>query len=226
MFDFNKATENVGGWLTEAEGLFLYNTARKIKKENVVIEVGSWKGRSTICLVNGSQDGNKIKIFAVDPHVGSSEHHRMFGKVDTFEEFKRNINKAGIAQFIVPIRDTSENAAENVNQRIEFAFIDGAHEYSSVKLDLKAWFPKVMNGGILAFHDSWHFIGANLATAIPLLTSSKIKNPRLVGTITCFEKTESNSLLDRFRNISFFIYRTLFGISGFLRLKYQGSKVI
>lgn len=226
MFDFNKATENVGGWLTEAEGLLLYNIAKKIKAGNTIVEVGSWKGKSTMCLGSGSKDGNKIKIFAIDPHIGSSEHQKMFGKVDTFDEFKGNIARAGISEFVEPVRDTSENAARNFNQRIEFAFIDGAHEYNFVKLDFNLWFPKVMNGGILAFHDSWHFIGPNLATAIPLLISSKIKNPKLVDTITYFEKVEKNSLFDRLLNIIFVIYRTFFGIGGFLRLKYQGSKVI
>lgn len=226
MFDFNKATENIGGWLTEAEGLFLYNTAKKVKTGNAIVEIGSWKGKSTICLGNGSQDGNRVKIFAIDPHIGSSEHRKMFGKVDTFEEFKQNINRGGISEFVEPIRDTSENAAKNLNQQIEFVFIDGAHEYNFVKLDFKLWFPKVVNGGILAFHDSWRFIGPNLATTIPLLVSSKIRNPKLVDTITYFEKVERNSLLDRLQNICFVMYRTLFGRAGFLRLKYQGSKVV
>ncbi|MFH1181256.1 MAG: class I SAM-dependent methyltransferase [bacterium] len=226
MFDFNKETKNIGGWLTEAEGFSLYNIAKKIKTGNVIVEVGSWKGKSTICLGNGSKDGNKVRIFAIDPHIGSSEHQKMFGKVDTLEEFKQNIDRASIAEFVEPIRDTSENAAEKLCQRIEFVFIDGAHEYNFVKLDFKLWFSKVINGGVLAFHDSWHFIGPNLATAIPLLVSLKIKNPKLVDTITYFEKVERNSLFDRLRNISFVIYRTLFGIGGFLRLKYQGSKDI
>ena len=226
MFDFNKATENVGGWLTEAEGHSLYSAAKKMKTGNVIVEIGSWKGRSTVCLGNGSRDGNKVKIFAVDPYIGSSEHQEMFGKVDTLQEFKQNINRAGIAEFVEPVRDTSENAAKNFNKQIELVFIDGAHEYNFVRLDFKLWFPRVMNGGLLAFHDSWRSIGPNLTTAIPLLTSSKIKNPRLVDTITYFEKVERNSLFDRLKNISFVIYRTLFGIRGFLRLKYQGSKVI
>ncbi|MFA5173115.1 MAG: class I SAM-dependent methyltransferase [Candidatus Paceibacterota bacterium] len=226
MFDFNKETKNIGGWLTESEGLSLYNIAKKVQVENVIVEIGSWKGKSTICLGNGSKDGNKIKIFAIDPHTGSSEHQKAFGKIDTFEEFKENITKAGIAEFINPVRNTSENAAKDFNQKIGFIFIDGAHEYNLVRLDFKLWFPKVINGGFLAFHDSWHFFGPNLATAIPLLFSSRIKNPRLIDTITCFEKVNKNSLFDRFKNISFLFYRSLFGIKGFLRLKYQGSKVI
>ena len=210
--------------MTEAEGLSLYNTAKQVKAGNAIVEIGSWKGKSTVCLGSGSRDGNRVKVFAIDPHTGSSEFHK-FGKLDTFEEFKQNINKAGVAEFIEPIKDISENVAKGFNQPVGFTFIDGFHQYSSVKLDFQLWFPKVLNGGILAFHDSWHFIGPNLATAIPLLTSSKIKNPRLVDTITYFEKTEKNSLFDRFRNIGFLVYRTLFGVGGWWRLKYQGSKI-
>lgn len=219
MFDFKKATENIEGWLTEDEGIALYNIARKTKTGNAIVEVGSWKGKSTICLGNGSRDGNRVKIFSIDPHIGSSEHQKKFGDVDTFEEFTQNIIKAGVAEFVEPIRDTSENVAESIDQRIEFVFIDGAHEYKFVKLDFELWFPKVINGGVLAFHDSWGFIGPNLVTAIPLLTSSEIKNPRLVDTITYFEKVKSNSLFDRLRNIGFFIYRTLFGGGVYLKLR-------
>ncbi|OGN19379.1 MAG: hypothetical protein A3F25_01540 [Candidatus Yanofskybacteria bacterium RIFCSPHIGHO2_12_FULL_45_19b] len=228
MFDFKKATENVGGWLTRAEGLFLYNTAKKVKAENVIVEIGSWKGRSAICLGNGSKDGNKAKIFAIDPHVGSPEHQKRFRKIDTFEEFRQNIDRAGVAHYIEPVRDTSENAAENFKHQVELVFIDGHHGYKFVKLDFNLWFPKVVNGGILAFHDSWHlhFAGPYLVTAILLLTSSRIKNPQLVDTITCFEKVEKNSAVHRLENIGFLIYRALFGIIGFFKLILYGRKAI
>ncbi|ATZ60946.2 MAG: class I SAM-dependent methyltransferase [Methanosarcinales archaeon Met12] len=221
-----KIADKAEGWLTDEEGKTLYNLAKSCKGKGVIVEIGSWKGKSTICLGNGSKEGDKIKIFAIDPHTGSSEQQKMFGKVDTFEEFKKNIKNAKVGDIILPLVKTSEEAANNFDKPVEFGFIDGAHEYNFVKLDFDLWFPKVMNGGVLAFHDSWHFIGSNLATAIPLLFSSKIKNPRLVDTITYFEKVEKNSSFDRFRNICFFIYCTLFGINGALRLKYQSGKVI
>jgi len=41
MFDFNRATAEVEGWLSETEGHFLYNTARTIKTGNSIVEVGS-----------------------------------------------------------------------------------------------------------------------------------------------------------------------------------------
>jgi len=223
MFDFGKEIANIEGWLTKSEGLFLYKSAKKVKSQNAIIEIGSWKGRSTICLGRGLQDGNKGKIYAIDPHIGSSEHRKMFGKVDTFEEFKQNISKAGVDRYVQPIRKTSKNAAENFTKPIEFVFIDGAHEYKFVDFDFNAWFPKIIDGGLIAFHDSFLFIGPNLVTTKLLLFSSRIKNAKLVDTTTYFKKVAKNSLLDRIKNICFIVYRSLFGVIGHLKLKHESS---
>lgn len=224
MLDFKNEVEKIDGWLTPDEGIFLYESAKKVKQKNAIVEIGSWKGRSTICLGKGAKDGNQATVYAIDPHVGSSLHQNMFGSVDTFQEFTQNIRNAKVDQHIEPIRDTSENAIKNFGNSIEFIFIDGTHKFKFVNLDLKLWFPKVVNGGIIVFHDSWHFPGPNLSTAIVLLISSKIKNPKMVDTMTYFEKVEKNSFVDRMKNICFLIFRTLFGIKGALKLEYSVRK--
>jgi len=222
MFNFNDIAK-IGGWLTEKEGFFLYSTARKVKKENFIVEIGSWRGKSTICLGKGSIEGNKPKVYAIDPHVGSSEHQKKFGKVDTFDSFKDNIKKAGVDNYVTPIRDTSENAAKSFTDPVEFVFIDGAHEFRFVRLDFKLWFPKIINGGSIAFHDSWHYFGPHLASAIPLLVSSKVNNPKLIDTITYFEKVEKNSYIDRINNVIFLISRLFFGVIGSIEINTKGA---
>ena len=145
--------ENVEGWLQEKEGEFLYLMAKKVSGEHAIIEIGSWKGKSTICLALGSKAGNKAKVYAIDPHSGPL-HRAIYGEVGTFEDFKRNICSAGCEDIVAPIVKTSEEAVEGWNKPVEFLFIDGAHEYEFVKLDFELWHPHLIEGGVIAFHDT------------------------------------------------------------------------
>src|ERR1041385_9078450 len=94
--------DTVEGWLNEAEGRLLYRLARACSGKGVIVEIGSWKGKSTIQLANGSHDGRRIKIHAVDPHTGSPEHQSGTPGVWTFDEFQRNIKAAGVRDVVVP----------------------------------------------------------------------------------------------------------------------------
>lgn len=223
MLNFNENVAKIGGWLTKDEGKFLYQSAKNISKNGKIIEIGSWKGRSTICFGLGVKDGNGAKIYAIDPHKGSSEHIKWFGKVDTYKEFLSNIHKAGIDKYVIPIKATSEDASGKVAKPVDFILVDGAHEYSYVKKDYDLWFPKLQNSGIIAFHDCWHAIGVHYLTTKILLTSNSIRSPKLIDTLTVMEKVEQNNLLDRLYNFVFVIYRLVFGWVGTLKMDYTGT---
>lgn len=145
-------TRNVEGWLFSEERVWLYRAAKRVKK-GVIVEIGSWKGLSTIWLAKGSQAGYRAKVYAIDPHTGAEEH-KQAGKVWTYDIFLENIKKAEIEDIVIPIVKTSEEANKNGNIPIGLLFIDGAHDYELVKLDFELWYPYLINGGIIAFHDS------------------------------------------------------------------------
>jgi len=163
MLDADKAeighikeiSKNIPGWLSDAQGEFLYNTAKKCIGKGVIVEIGSWEGKSTVWLAKGSKAGSNAKIYAVDPHTGSSEHKKRYGVVWTFEEFKKNIKRANVEDIVVPIVKTSEDAARDWDEKpIELLWIDGSHEYEMVKLDFDLWFPYLIEEGIIAVHDT------------------------------------------------------------------------
>src|SRR5262245_36875384 len=138
----------VEGWLNPAEGRVLFALARQCTGRGAIVEIGSWKGKSTIYLARGSLGGSRTKIHAVDPHTGSPQHWETMGEVHTFEEFQRNIRAAKVDDLVVPHVDFSVAIARRFELPVEFIFIDGLHEYEGVKADFEAWFPKVLEGGI------------------------------------------------------------------------------
>ncbi|MCX8190279.1 MAG: class I SAM-dependent methyltransferase [Candidatus Diapherotrites archaeon] len=205
-----KITRKIEGFLTEREGELLFSLAKDCKGQGVIVEIGSWKGKSTVWLAKGSKRGKKAKVYAIDPHTGSSEHQKQGEKIWTFEEFKKNIEKAKVDDIVVPIVKTSEDAAKDFEEKVGLIFIDGAHEYELVKLDLDIWFPKVIEGGIMAFHDTTCWPGPKKVVEDFVYRSKHFKNVDFIDTITIAQKVEKNSLKDRIRNNYILMLKNLF----------------
>src|SRR5262245_50657394 len=117
--------EAIEGWLHPKEGRLLFNLARQCTGRGVIVEIGSWKGKSTICLAGGSLAGSRIKVHAIDPHTGSPQHVEMFGTstIWTFEEFKQNIQRVGMSDVVEPHVDFSELVARTFAEPVELIFV-------------------------------------------------------------------------------------------------------
>lgn len=190
----------IEGWLTPREGRLLYTLGRACTGRGVIVEIGAWKGRSTICLARGARDGRRPRLFAVDPHTGSPEHRAAGGTVATAREFARNLERAGVSDAVVPLVRTSEEAARTLEEPVELIFVDGAHEYEAVARDFELWFPKVVTGGVMAFHDSTGWPGVRRLVERRVYRSTRFRNVRFVDSITAGEKVDRNTVADRFAN--------------------------
>jgi predicted O-methyltransferase YrrM len=174
---------SIEGWLSISEAYFLYDAALHAK-EGIIVEIGSWKGKSTSCLAMGSLDGNKIKIYAVDPFTGLLEHTEIFTRyVNTFYEFKENMEKYDFTDVVKAYIMKSKHAAKMINEPVDFIFIDGSHNYEDVKLDFQLWFPKLKKGGCMALHDS-NWSGPNAVIDEFLKNESLFENVNIAGSIT------------------------------------------
>jgi MMP 1-O-methyltransferase len=181
---------DIPGWLTDEEGEALYGLARACTGKGVIVEIGSWKGKSTVCLALGSREGTSVPVYAVDPHADYR-----------FGDFKTNIERAGIADLVRPVASLSQAAADGFEEPIEFLFVDGSHEYDLVLEDFEKWVPKVVDGGWVAFHDTTWTRGPRKVVGHAIYRSRRFKDARfVVGSLTVARKVESNSLADRVRN--------------------------
>ncbi|SCA63523.1 Uncharacterized protein SCG7109_AR_00020 [Chlamydiales bacterium SCGC AG-110-M15] len=193
--------KNVEGFFSEEEGELVYYLASCCPKNGVVVEIGSWKGRSTCWIGRAAQKHSKLKIYAIDPHTGSPEHQQD-GPVYTFDQFQNNIKNMGVDQMVQPIKKFSYDAIPDVNEEIDFLFIDGAHEYEAVKKDFELWSPKVKDGGVIAFHDSvgkgWP--GVHQLMKEVVFSSKHFADVGFIGTITYGTKVKENTLWQRIKN--------------------------
>ncbi len=181
---------DIPGWLTDEEGEALYELARACSGDGVIVEIGSWKGKSTVCLGLGSRAGQSVPVYAVDPHADYR-----------FGDFKTNVERAGIAELVRPIASLSQNAADEFDEPIELLFVDGAHEYELVLEDFEKWVPKVVDGGWVAFHDTTWTRGPRKVVGNAIYRSRRFKDVSfVVGSTTVARKVGHNSFADRARN--------------------------
>jgi predicted O-methyltransferase YrrM len=190
MSDFSPVKElikDVPGWLSDEEGEALYEYARACTGKGVIVEIGSWKGKSTICLGLGSRAGKGVKIFAVDPHADYRHG-----------DFKDNIERAGISDLVTPVKGLSQEVVSDFDEPIELLFVDGSHEEDDVRDDFEQWVPKVVEGGVVAFHDTtWH-AGVRRVVAEKIYSSREFTDVRFViGSTTVGRKVAQNTLRDR-----------------------------
>jgi hypothetical protein len=149
--DWNRI-DKVPGWLFKDEARMLYRLAGKSK--GPIYEIGSWKGRSSVCLGLGARNNpNKPVVICIDPFTGSKEHKALNPHVDTFKEFCANIKRNGLEETCFPYRRTSREAFECFGDEIGLLFVDGSHEYVDAKFDVENWGGKVVKGGWICMHD-------------------------------------------------------------------------
>jgi MMP 1-O-methyltransferase len=162
-----KIINRIPGWLSEKEAVFLEKQSLRTQKlPGVIVEIGSYCGKSTICLAQGVG-----KVYAIDPHKGFVENSRRYKP--TFNNFKKNITEANMSRKIVPIVKTSKVAAKDWNKKIRFLFIDGLHDEINANLDFNLWNKHLIRNGVIAMHDSFCRWGGSEKVAVKKIVISK-----------------------------------------------------
>lgn len=152
--------EKINGWFTFPN--FYQQLVSQAKNNYHFVEVGTWKGRSAAFMaVEIINSGKSIQFDCVDTWSGSEEHidpkspfyEPLLETPDgLFNHFLSNIEP--VKHIINVKRKPSVNAsADYVDGSVNCVFIDAAHDYDNVCIDIKKWLPKVKSGGILAGHD-------------------------------------------------------------------------
>ncbi|NBX92240.1 MAG: class I SAM-dependent methyltransferase [Proteobacteria bacterium] len=167
--DWKKKITFLEGLLSKVEGWFspkqcgelFLQIISNVKSGSNIVEIGSWKGRSSI-FASHAASICQSQLYCVDTWRGNEgegiNHSTVLqaAKQDIFKEFERNIERYGCKNVIVCKGNSSDIAAQWKTGAIDFLFIDGSHDYESVLKDLNAWIPHLKKGGIVC-GDDWNY---------------------------------------------------------------------
>jgi hypothetical protein len=125
----------------------------------IIVDVGVWKGQSTVFLAKALQSaGIDGCVLAVDTFLGSLEHwnnptcplERIHGFPELYKVFLSNVLSAGVQDYVVPIPQTSIAAAAILRRysiSVSMVHIDAAHEYPDVLRDAEEYWTLLQPGG-------------------------------------------------------------------------------
>lgn len=146
--------KKIDGWFDEGFSR-VYNTiVAEAKNGDWIVECGSWKGCSSVYLLEAIQESEKVlECYFFDTWTGN-----VFGQNtnigDMYPEFLINLIDAGFeGKFNATVMDSIE-ASQTFNDNELFAImLDDNHCTEYVSKEIDVWLPKIKPGGILAFHD-------------------------------------------------------------------------
>lgn len=141
--------DSIEGLLVSGQERWLFCKAWRLPDGASIVEIGSYKGRSTCCLTYGCV-GTKKHVYAIDVFKSNDAD---FSERNFFSEFKDNMKKCGLTEYVTPFVGKSAEVARTWDKPIDLLFIDGSHAYEDVVADFRSLFPWVVPGGIVALHD-------------------------------------------------------------------------
>jgi predicted O-methyltransferase YrrM len=155
-----RACKDIPGYLVETEARFIGLAAACAPRgRGTIVEIGSYKGKSTVMLGVVAKHYHLGPVVSVDPHnFNSSElrDQRINPDSSSFSEFLSNIRNAGVSDSVEVHRAYSNDVFPTWNRQIRLLWIDGDHSYKGAKTDFDGFIEFVVAGGVVAFHDALH----------------------------------------------------------------------
>lgn len=158
--------KNVKGYLVKGEEDFLFNKAKSLPDNSLILEIGSFRGLSTV-IMGYACKGSSKKIYCIDPWTSDSleetNEESINNSESVFDEWHRNIKEHELEEYVIPLRgysyDILNKWEELVGKKeVDFIFIDGLHKYWAVTKDFNMSLPILKQGGFIALQDVASYI--------------------------------------------------------------------
>lgn len=142
------------GLITPEVEEVLTRYASAVELPEVIVEIGSYKGKSTIALARGATNSH---VYAVDPWdlPGNIDGRFHFAALDTRLKFNSQVKESGFGDRITPVKGFSTEVADAWPplRKVGLLFVDGNHSRSSVAGDYMSWWKHLSSDSTVIFDD-------------------------------------------------------------------------
>jgi MMP 1-O-methyltransferase len=152
------------GFMPPDEGDALYAAATGVPAGGLILEIGTYCGKSTLYFAAAAREAG-ARVITVDHHRGSEEnqagweHHDTSvvdprtGRMDTLPFLRRNLEGAGVEDVVTVVVGRTEDVGGWWTTPVALLFIDGGHAEEQAQADYTTWAHHVALGGTLLIHD-------------------------------------------------------------------------
>lgn len=152
----SQLAETIGGHLTPKEVRFIASLPF-VEGDGVILEIGSFQGKSTVILAKSAIAAGRTMIHACDPLSLTCETDPDMEDASTLPDiFRGNLEKSGVADNVTLHQIKSFDLAGSWNQPLRILWIDGDHTYEGAMKDIELFQRHLRPGAIVALHDVLH----------------------------------------------------------------------
>jgi MMP 1-O-methyltransferase len=183
----------IEGFLSPNEASALFEFASRLPANSTIVEIGSWKGKSTYCLARGLKQGRVIAIDAFDASgdTGSVEaYEKLKGELPLVSQFRERMRHLGVLEKIEIYQGFSHEFVGDISD-IYLLFIDGDHSKEGCEFDYLNYAPYLVSGGYILFHDYYadrKELGPTWVIENQVLPSNEFKFIKLVDSLWIAQK--------------------------------------
>ena len=187
------AAATVEGYLTVKERALLTLFASYPTAPGAVLEIGAFKGLSTVLLASALRSTKDPVLHSCDPWAAPGVANQdLRTDESTYQSFLANLKKAGVSSQVRVHRSFSHALAKIWRESLRFLWIDGDHSAAGTEQDYDDFAEYVVPRGIVAFHDVLHLPpGPSMTFATRVLASEKWAACGFAGSIGWAQRAES-----------------------------------
>jgi predicted O-methyltransferase YrrM len=148
--------------MLEHESVALAQACYNLPEDAVILEIGSFVGKSAVLLAGARKLRGSGKVHCVDPFDASGDsfsvpfYQRVARrrKISLLEWFHENMRRTGLGDWVEAYQGRALDIASHWNTPLDLLLLDGDQSPIEARATYEAYIPFLKPGGIIALHNT------------------------------------------------------------------------